>query len=190
MTEEALDEVALHIGEVLHQVGEDIGREGVLETPMRSAKAWAELTRGLREDPAEHFKTFESNGYDEMVIVRGIDFVSMCEHHLLPYMGQCHIGYIPNGKVLGLSKFARVVETCAYKPSIQEGLTMEIANLIEEHLDPLGVIVVMEAAHTCMAIRGVKKPGSLTVTSAVKGVFKDPTKGARSEFLQLIKGGQ
>jgi GTP cyclohydrolase I len=187
LNEDQLEEIALHVGEVLVNVGEDFAREGILETPMRSAKAWAELTRGLREDPSEFFKVFESNGYDEMVIVKDISFVSLCEHHLLPFMGQCHIGYIPNGKVLGLSKFARIVQHCAAKPQIQEGLTMEIANLIEQHLEPLGVTVVMEAAHTCMAIRGVKAAGSTTVTSAVKGVFKDPKKGARAEFLQLIE---
>jgi GTP cyclohydrolase I len=175
------------VRDILDAIGEDVNREGILETPDRSAKAWAELTRGLREDPNQYFKTFESNGYDEMVIIKDISFVSLCEHHLLPFMGQCHIGYIPDGKVLGLSKFARIVQHCAAKPQIQEGLTMEIANLLEDNLKPLGVTVVMEAAHTCMAIRGVKAAGSTTVTSAVKGVFKDPSKGARDEFLKLIE---
>jgi GTP cyclohydrolase IA len=175
---------------ILWDIGDDPTREGLLNTPARSAKAWAELTRGLREDPNELFTTFDAGGYDEMIIVDDIPFVSLCEHHLLPFMGVAHIGYIPDGKILGLSKFARVVQLCAAKPHVQEKLTMEVADLIDEYLKPLGVIVVMKAEHSCMAIRGVKTIGSKTITSAPRGVFLDPAKGARAEFLQLIQGGK
>ena len=188
MTQGQLTQVAYAIDDILRVVGEDGKREGLVETPKRAAKAWAELTRGLREDPAVHFKTFEAVEYKELILVRDIPFVSMCEHHLLPFMGVAHIGYIPDGRILGLSKFARIMQCCAAKPHVQEKLTMEVANLMVEHLHPLGAMVVVSAEHTCMSIRGVKAVGSKTVTSAVTGVFKDPTTGARAEFLNLLGG--
>jgi GTP cyclohydrolase I len=175
------------VREILAAIGEDPDREGLRETPRRVARMYTELFRGLREDPRVHLKKVFTEKYDEVVLVRDISFCSMCEHHLLPFMGKAHIGYIPNGKVLGLSKLARVVDVVARRPQVQERLTETIANLLVDELDARGVAVVVEATHTCMTIRGVRKPGSVCVTSAMKGIFRSHL-SSRSEIMQLIYG--
>ena len=175
------------VREILAAVGEDPDREGLQETPARVARMYAELFAGLHQDPREHLHKFFTQEYDEIVLVRDIAFNSVCEHHLLPFMGKAHIAYIPNGRVLGLSKLARVVEVVSKRPQVQERLTEDIANLLEEELDAKGVAVVIEAAHTCMTIRGVRKPGSVCVTSAMKGVFR-ANQSSRSEVMTLIYG--
>jgi GTP cyclohydrolase I len=175
------------VREILAAVGEDPDREGLLETPARVARMYAELFSGLHDDPRIHLQKVFTEKYDEVVVVRDISFNSMCEHHLLPFMGHAHIGYIPNGKVLGLSKLARVVESVSHRPQVQERMTEEIARLLESELDAKGVGVVVEATHTCMTIRGVRKPGSLCVTSAMKGIFRTSV-SSRAEIMQLIYG--
>ena len=175
------------VREILAAVGEDPDREGLLETPARVARMYAELFSGLSNDPRQHLKKFFTEKYDEVVLVRDISFCSVCEHHLLPFMGKAHIGYLPNGKVIGLSKLARVVDGVARRPQVQERLTEEIADMLLEELDAKGVGVVIEATHTCMTIRGVKKPGSICTTSAMKGIFRRNL-STRSELLQLIGG--
>ncbi|MEO8497501.1 MAG: GTP cyclohydrolase I FolE [Planctomycetota bacterium] len=175
------------VREILVAVGEDPDREGLLETPARVARMYAELFSGLHDDPRTHLQKVFTETYDEVVVVRDISFNSMCEHHLLPFMGKTHIGYIPNGKVLGLSKLARVVESVSHRPQVQERMTEEIARLLESELDAKGVGVVVEATHTCMTIRGVRKPGSLCVTSAMKGLFRTNS-SSRAEIMQLIYG--
>ena len=177
------------VREILCAVGEDPDREGLLETPARVARMYAEMFSGLHSDPAVHLSKFFTEQYDEVVLVRDISFCSMCEHHLLPFMGKAHIGYIPNGKVVGLSKLARVVEEISRRPQVQERMTQEIANLLETEIDAKGVAVVVEATHTCMTIRGVRKPGSLCVTSAMKGIFRSHL-SSRSEIMQLIYGAR
>jgi len=172
---------------ILLAVGEDPDREGLVDTPARVARMYAEMFGGLHSDPSEHVQKFFSEPYDEVVLVRDISFCSMCEHHLLPFIGKAHIGYLPNGKVIGLSKLARVVDAFSKRPQVQERMTEEIANLLMERLDAQGVAVVIEATHTCMAIRGVRKPGSLCVTSALKGIFRKRM-SSRSEIMQLIYG--
>lgn len=175
------------VREILAAVGEDPDREGLLETPARVARMYAELFGGLHEDPRQYLQKVFTEKYDEVVLVRDISFNSMCEHHLLPFMGKAHIGYIPNGKVLGLSKLARVVESVSRRPQVQERMTEQIARLLESELDAKGVAVVVEATHTCMTIRGVRKPGSLCVTSAMKGMFRT-NEASRTEIMQLING--
>jgi GTP cyclohydrolase IA len=175
------------VREILSAVGEDPDREGLQETPARVARMYAELFSGLRQDPREHLQKFFTQEYDEVVLVRDIAFNSVCEHHLLPFMGQAHIAYIPNGRVIGLSKLARVVEVVSKRPQVQERMTEEIANLLEEELGAKGVAVIVEAAHSCMTIRGVRKPGSVCVTSAMKGVFRSNV-SSRSEVMTLIYG--
>jgi GTP cyclohydrolase I len=175
------------VREILAAVGEDPDREGLQETPARVARMYAELFAGLHQDPHEHLQKFFTQEYDEVVLVRDIAFNSICEHHLLPFMGQAHIAYIPNGRVIGLSKLARVVEVVSKRPQVQERMTEEIANLLEEELGAKGVAVVVEAAHSCMTIRGVRKPGSVCVTSAMKGVFRSNV-SSRSEVMTLIYG--
>lgn len=175
------------VREILFAVGEDPDREGLLQTPARVARMYAELFGGLRQDPRVHLRTAFTEKYDELVLVRDIDFHSMCEHHLLPFMGKAHVGYLPDGRVLGLSKLARIVEVVARRPQVQERLTETIADLLEEDLGAKGVAVVVEATHTCMTIRGVRKPGSLCVTSAMKGLFRANV-SSRAEVLALIHG--
>ena len=172
------------VREILCAIGEDPDREGLIETPQRVARMYAELFQGLHQDPSEHLQKFFTEEYDSMVIVKDVDFHSMCEHHLLPFVGKAHIGYLPQGRVVGLSKIARVVETVAKRPQLQERMTETIANLLMEKLNARGVGVVIEATHSCMTLRGVKKPGSLCVTSALKGSFRDYAK-TRAEFLKL-----
>lgn len=173
--------------EVLAAVGEDPDREGIQETPARVARMYAEMFQGLHQDPRVHLQKFFTEQYDEVVLVRDISFCSMCEHHLLPFTGHAHIGYIPNGKVVGLSKLARVVEVIARRPQVQERLTEQVANLLVEELEVKGVAVIVEASHSCMTIRGVRKPGSMTVTSSMKGIFRSHL-SSRSEIMQLIYG--
>ena len=175
------------VREILVAVGEDPNREGLLETPARVARMYAEMFGGLHDDPRRHLGKAFTEKYDELVLVRDIAFHSMCEHHLLPFMGHAHIGYIPDGRVLGLSKLARVVESVSHKPQVQERMTEQIADLLEHDLGAKGVAVVLEASHTCMTIRGVRKPGSLCVTSAVKGIFRTNV-SSRAEVMSLING--
>lgn len=175
------------VREILIAVGEDPDREGLLETPARVARMYAEMFTGLRQDPREHLRKAFTEKYDEIVLVRDIAFNSVCEHHLLPFMGHAHIGYLPNGRVLGLSKLARVVEVVSHRPQVQERMTEQIADLLEKDLGAKGVAVVVEASHTCMTIRGVRKPASVCVTSAMKGLFRSNV-SSRAEVLSLIYG--
>jgi GTP cyclohydrolase I len=182
-----LNRIEAAVREILAAVGEDPDREGLLETPARVARMYAEMFSGLHADPSEHTKKFFAEKYDEVVLVRDISFCSMCEHHLLPFTGKAHIAYVPNGKVIGLSKLARVVEVVSRRPQVQERMTETIANLLESDLGAKGVAVVVEASHSCMTIRGVRKPGSMCVTSAMKGLFRSNL-SSRSEVMQLIYG--
>ena len=175
------------VREILAAVGEDPDREGLNETPARVARMYAELFGGLHQEPREHVQKFFTEKYDEVVLVRDISFNSMCEHHLLPFMGKAHIGYMPDGRVVGLSKLARVVETVARRPQVQERMTETIADLLLDELQAKGVAVVIEATHTCMTVRGIRKPGSLCVTSAMKGLFRSNL-SSRSEIMTLIYG--
>ena len=175
------------VREILHAVGEDPDREGLLETPARVARMYAEMFSGLHQDPKVHLRKAFTEKYDEIVLVRDISFTSVCEHHLLPFMGKAHIGYLPDGRVLGLSKLARIVEVVSHRPQVQERMTEQIADLLVEDLGAKGVAVVVEASHTCMTIRGIRKPGSLCVTSAMKGLFRSNV-SSRAEVLSLIFG--
>jgi len=183
-----LKRVAEGVRLILEGIGEDPDRPGLRRTPERVAEMYAELTAGMREDPLEHLHPLPGDTHDEMVIVKDISIASICEHHLAPFVGKCHIAYIPkNGRILGLSKLARLAETFARRLQVQERLTSDIANTLFEALKPLGVMVVIEAEHTCMTLRGVKKPGAITITSTVLGGFrKDPR--TRAEAMALIKG--
>jgi GTP cyclohydrolase IA len=172
---------------ILEAIGEDPNREGVLDTPKRVAKMYEEVFSGLNEDPKQHFETIFSEEHEELVLVKDIPFYSMCEHHLVPFYGKAHVAYIPrNGRVTGLSKLARAVEAVAKRPQLQERITSTVADSMMEKLEPHGVMVVVEAEHMCMTMRGVKKPGSKTITTAVRGVFAKDT-NARAEVLSLIK---
>lgn len=184
-----LPRIEAAVREILAAVGEDPDREGLLETPARVGRMYAEVFAGLHQDPSQHLKKFFTEKYDDVVLVRDIRFCSFCEHHLLPFTGKAHIGYLPNGKVVGLSKLARVVEGIARRPQVQERMTQTIADLIESELNVRGVAVVVEATHSCMTIRGVRKPDSLCVTSAMKGVFRD-SQSSRNEIMQLIYGSR
>jgi GTP cyclohydrolase I len=176
------------VREILIAVGEDPDREGLVETPDRVARMYAEVFQGLHQEPGFYLgKTF-TQIYDEMVVVRDIEFASFCEHHLLPFTGKAHVAYIPKGRVVGLSKIPRVVDALARRPQLQERLTQELAELLMEKLDARGVAVVMEASHSCMTLRGVRKPGSSFVTSAMLGLFRD-RHATRAEFLALIREG-
>jgi len=175
---------------ILEAVGEDPNREGLLDTPARVARMYAEIFSGLNEDPKQHFSVIFSEDHEELVLVKDIPFFSVCEHHLVPFFGKAHVGYIPRGgRVTGLSKLARAVETVSRRPQLQERITSTIADAIMEKLEPHGVIVVVEAEHMCMTMRGVRKPGAKTITSAVRGVFaEDPA--SRAEALSLINGSK
>jgi GTP cyclohydrolase I len=175
------------VREILAAVGEDPDREGLRETPARVARMYAEMFRGLYEDPRRHLRKFFTERCDEVVLVRDISFNSMCEHHMLPFMGKAHIGYLPDGRLIGLSKLARVVESVARRPQVQERMTETIADLLVEELHARGVAVVVEAVHTCMTVRGVRKPGSICVTSAMKGLFRS-NPSSRAEIMTLIYG--
>lgn len=177
------------VREILFAVGEDPDREGLQETPARVARMYAEMFSGLKRDPRIHLQKVFTEKYDEVVLIRDITFCSMCEHHLLPFLGKAHVGYMPDGKVVGLSKLARVVEEVARRPQVQERMTEEIADLIESELNARGVAVVLEASHSCMTIRGIRKPGSLCMTSAMRGLFRNNS-SSRAEILGLIMGQQ
>ena len=174
--------------QLIRAVGEDPDREGLRETPRRIAAMYEELFSGLREDPAAVLSVGFEEGHDEMVILREIPFFSTCEHHFLPFHGQAHVGYLPNGRIVGLSKIARAVEIFARRPQVQERLTTQMATCVEEVLGARGVGVVIEAEHTCMTVRGIRKAGSKMVTSAMRGTFRTDV-STRQEFLGLIRGG-
>jgi GTP cyclohydrolase I len=181
--------IAAAVREILAAAGEDPDREGLRDTPHRVARMYAELFRGLHQDPREHLRKCFTEKYDEIVLVKDIEFESMCEHHLLPFMGQAHVAYLPRGKIVGLSKLARVVDVVAHRPQVQERMTEQIADLLMEELDPKGVAVILEAAHTCMTIRGIHKPNSICTTSAMRGVFRTNL-STRSEVMALIYGSR
>ena len=177
------------VREILLAVGEDPDREGLRETPDRVARMYAEMFSGLHKDPAAPLRKTFTEKYDEMVLVKDITFDSVCEHHLLPFMGKAHVGYLPNGKIVGLSKIPRVVEILARRPQVQERMTEDLADLLMKELDAKGVAVILEATHTCMTIRGVRKPGSTFTTSAVRGVFRT-NQSTRMELMSLIYTGR
>jgi GTP cyclohydrolase IA len=179
------------VREILIAIGEDADREGLLDTPARVARMYAETCSGLHDDPERHLKVTFDADHDEMIMVRDISMFSMCEHHLVPFFGRAHVAYIPNtdGRVTGLSKLARLVDGYARRPQVQERLTAQIANAIESTLDPRAVLVVIEAQHMCMEMRGVKKTGASTVTSAVRGLFRDDV-AARAEAMRFIGTGR
>lgn len=179
------------VKEILAAIGEDPHREGLLETPARVARMYAETCAGLHDDPGRHLRTTFDADHDEMIMVRDIPLFSLCEHHLVPFHGQAHVAYVPDddGRVTGLSKLARLVDGYARRPQVQERLTTQVADAVEESLSPRGVLVVIEAEHMCMAMRGVRKPGSSTVTSAVRGLFREDA-SARSEAMRFIERGR
>jgi len=180
---------ANHVYSLLELIGEDPKREGLIETPFRSAKAWKFLTSGYDQDPAAVMKQFDSDGYKQLVLLKDVEIFSLCEHHLLPFLGRAHIAYIPNGKVLGVSKLARVVDIFARRLQIQERLGEQVTAALMEHLQPVGAACIIEAAHLCMQMRGVEKQHSKMITSSLKGVFlEDSPKGnaARVELMQLV----
>jgi GTP cyclohydrolase I len=184
-----LKRIAAAVREILLAVGEDPEREGLSDTPDRVARMYEEMFSGLRKDPAAFLRTTFAEKYDEMVLVKNIGFESMCEHHLLPFFGKVHIAYLPNGRIVGLSKLARIVEVLSHRPQVQERMTQELADLILQELDARGVGVVVEAAHTCMSIRGVRKTESVCTTSAMRGSFTSNS-ATRSEFMALIQTGK
>jgi len=182
-----LDRIRRAVREILEAVGENPDREGLLETPDRVARMYAEVFSGLHADPAIHLEKTFTQKHDEMVVVKDIEFASCCEHHLLPFTGKAHIAYLPNGKIVGLSKLARVVDAVARRPQVQERMTEQVADLIMTHLKPRGVGVIVEASHSCMTIRGVRKPGAMTITSSMRGGFlNDPA--TRAELMALVFG--
>ena len=184
---EITEELASHVKEILGLLGEDPGREGLVKTPERVAKALQFTTKGYQEDGIDIIRqAIFDEKYQQMVLVRDIELYSTCEHHMMPFIGKCHVAYIPNGKITGLSKIARVVETYARRLQVQERLTVQIRDCIQEALHPLGVAVVIEANHTCMQIRGVQKSNAITTTSAFSGIFLSSSR-TRNEFLNLIR---
>ena len=185
-----LERIERAVAEILAAIGEDPERDGLQKTPSRVAKMYAEVFSGLREDPVHHLEVQFEADHDEMVMVRDIPFYSMCEHHLLPFVGKAHVAYVPgeSGKITGLSKLARLVEAYARRPQVQERLTSQVADKLVDVLEPRGALVVVEAEHQCMSMRGVQKPGTLTITSAVRGLFL--SEATRSEAMQLIGIGR
>jgi GTP cyclohydrolase I len=176
------------VKEILLAVGEDVEREGLKGTPARVAKMYAELLAGMHEDPKQHLRSVFTEDYDEIVLLRDIPFYSICEHHLMPFIGSAHVAYLPSGGILGVSKLARIVDCFARRLQTQERLTGQIADFIMNNLKPRGAAVVLEASHSCMTIRGIKKPGSVMVTSAIRGIFKRDPK-SRSEIISLMHNG-
>lgn len=173
------------VREILLAVGEDPEREGLKATPQRVARMYAELLAGMRQNAADHLKSIFHEKYDEIVLLREIPFYSICEHHLMPFIGKAHVAYLPAGRVLGVSKLARIVDTFARRLQVQERLTDQIADFLMKNLEPIGVAVVLEASHSCMTIRGIQKPGAVMVTSSLRGIFKrDPR--SRAEVLTLM----
>jgi GTP cyclohydrolase I len=183
------ERIVAAVREILLAVGEDPDRDGLQETPARVARMYAELFSGLRMDPCEPLRKTFTEKFDEMVLVKDIDFESMCEHHLLPFMGKAHVGYLPNGRIVGLSKLARVVEILSRRPQVQERMTEDLADLLLKELGAKGVGVILEATHTCMTIRGVRKPNSVCTTSAMRGTFRN-NQSTRAEFLSLVYSGR
>lgn len=185
-----LPRIEAAVAEILSAVGEDPGRDGLLETPKRVARMYAEICSGLHQRPEDHLATTFEAGHEELVMVRDIPFYSICEHHLIPFFGTAHVAYIPNetGRVTGLSKLARLVDGYARRPQVQERLTRQVADAIEESLAPRGVLVVLEAEHLCMSMRGVRKPGATTVTSSVTGIFRD-NEATRMEAMRFVERG-
>jgi GTP cyclohydrolase I len=181
-------EIQKAVESMLKAIGEDPSREGLQETPRRIAEMYADIFSGLENDPRQVLATGFDEGHHEMVIIRDIPFYSMCEHHLLPFFGLVHVGYIPNGRIVGASKLPRAVDILARRPQLQERLTSQIADAVEEVLKPKGVGVVIKAEHMCMTMRGVKKPGSKIVTSAMRGNFRSRA-ATRAEFMSLVEGG-
>ena len=181
------ERIAAAVREILFAIGEDPDRDGLLETPNRVARMYAEICAGLHQEPSEHLATMFEADHDEMVMVRDIPMYSLCEHHLIPFIGKAHVAYIPNrsGSVIGLSKVARLVDGFAKRPQVQERLTRQVADALEEHLQPRGVLVVMEAEHLCMSMRGVRKAGSSTVTSSVTGIFRANV-ATRAEAMRFL----
>jgi GTP cyclohydrolase I len=177
------------VREILLAVGEDPDREGLRETPARVARLYAEAVSGLHADPRELLQKTFTQKYDEMVLVKDIRFASLCEHHLLPFFGKAHVAYLPNGKIVGLSKLARVVEALSRRPQVQERMTEELADLLMSELDARGVGVILEASHTCMTVRGVRKPDSICTTSAMRGTFRS-NQSTRGELMALVYGGR
>jgi GTP cyclohydrolase IA len=188
MTKKKVDQEKIEkaVRSILQAIGEDPNREGLKRTPQRVAAMYAELFGGYHDDPARHLRTFFTERYDEIVILRDIPFHSICEHHLMPFVGKAHIAYLPDGRVIGISKLARLVETFSHRLQVQERLTTQVADMLMEYLKPKGVVVIMSAQHTCMTIRGVKKPGSSMITSALRGIFKTNL-ASRTEILSLLK---
>ena len=184
-----LPKIEAAVRSILEAIGEDPDRDGLKDTPTRVAKSYADLCRGLNQSADDLLEVSFDIGYDEMVLVKDIEMFSMCEHHLLPFHGKAHVGYIPGpeGRVTGLSKLARLVEVYARRPQVQERLTTQIADALVDNLNARGVIVVVEAEHLCMSMRGVQKPGAKTLTSAVRGQLRDPA--SRAEAISLIQGG-
>ncbi|MFC5603251.1 GTP cyclohydrolase I FolE [Sporosarcina koreensis] len=187
MKEVDLGKIEKAVSMILEAIGEDTDREGLLDTPKRVAKMYAEVFEGLHKDPKQYFETVFHENHDEVVLVKDIPFHSMCEHHLVPFFGHAHIAYIPrNGVVAGLSKLARAVETTAKRPQLQERITSTVANAMMDMLNPIGVYVIIEAEHMCMTMRGIKKPGAKTVTTVARGIYEhDDVK--RAEILSLLK---
>jgi GTP cyclohydrolase I len=181
-----IERIKKAVGEILSAVGEDVRREGLKRTPERVARMYAELLAGMHEDPKVHLRSVFTEKYDEIVLLRDISFYSICEHHLMPFIGSAHVAYLPSGGVLGVSKLARIVDCFARRLQTQERLTGQIADFIMDSLKPQGVAVVLEASHSCMTIRGIKKPGSVMVTSALRGIFRRDPK-SRSEVLGLMR---
>lgn len=182
-----LDRIAHAVREILSAIGEDPDRDGLLDTPQRVARMYAEICSGIHQNPASHLeKTFEVS-HDEIIVVRDIPFYSICEHHLIPFFGKAHVAYLPKpgGRITGLSKLARLVDGFARRPQVQERLTGEIADAIDQKLDPRGTAVVIEAEHLCMSMRGIRKPGAQTVTSSMRGLFRE-NPASREEVLGLI----
>ena len=179
------EKVEQAVYQLLEALGENPEREGLLDTPKRVAKMYAEMFSGLNEDPKDQFTAVFSEVHDEVVLVKDIPFYSMCEHHMMPFYGKAYIAYIPDGKVVGLSKLARTVEVYARRPQIQERLTVQIADALERALSPKGIMVMLEAEHTCMTMRGVKKPGSKTITTVTRGAFKED-KELQKMFLSMV----
>src|SRR4051812_38677888 len=191
VTDVDLPRIEAAVREILLAIGEDPARDGLQSTPSRVARMYAETMAGLREEPASHLKTVFDASHDEMVMVRDVPFASTCEHHLVPFIGVANVAYIPGqeGTITGLSKIARLVDGFARRPQVQERLTTQIADALGDVLKPTGVLVVLEAEHLCMTIRGVKKPGTLTITSAVRGHFRDDAR-ARAEAMSFITGSR
>ena len=183
------DRIKSAVEEILLAIGEDTKRDGIKDTPARVAKMYTELLAGMHEDPQKHIRKAFKEKYNEVVLLRDIPFYSICEHHLMPFIGSAHIAYLPTGTVLGVSKLARIIDCFSRRLQVQERLTDQIADFIMSNLEPLGVAVVLEASHSCMTIRGIKKPGSVMVTSSLRGIFKkDPR--SRSEVLSLMHNGK